>query len=340
MHVLTIERLNLPGLCSILQLALPNPKGEQQQAQAAVLLPRQLFLRLMPVHCLQKKEPVHVGTVAGQYGDSSALGQLLYHLAELQGEDHIQVKAKVVPGSPHPEAVKAAGYTKARQAKPSPEAGMHAVVDIFLLEKGVLCDGQDVSQMTKKKQGRGKTIGGEGRVSDTWQANSRHIAPVLNWLLLTEGIQIGPDCDGLLNFCDTTTSLSTSETPRQAESAPMAGDSEGASSGLPATASAAGEPGGVTPSPGPSSAPVTVQQMLDSVALPDDAPTAMAPSALQTVPKQFQLQGLHWMLARERQGDALGRSGLNSLTCPHSVSPSFKVLSVVTTVSLGATSCY
>lgn len=288
---------------------------------------------------LQKKEPVHVGTVAGQYEDSSALGQLLYHLAELQGEDHIYVKAKVVPGPAHPEAVKAAGYTNTRQAKPSPAPGMHALVDIFLLEKGVLCDGQDVSQVTKKKQGRGKTMGGQGRVSDTWQANSRHIAPVLNWLLLTEGLQVGPDCDGLLNFCDTITSLSTSETPRQAESAPMAGDSEGASSGLPATASAEGEPGGVTHSPGPSSAPVTVQQMLDSVALPDDAPTAVAPSALKTVPKQFQLQGLHWMLARERQGDALGRSDPNSLTCLHRVSTSFKLLPVVTFASLDATSC-
>ena len=62
-----------------------------------------------------------------------------------------------------------------------------------------------------------------------------------------------------------------------------------------------------TPPPIATPARVTVQQILDSVALPDEARPAVAPSALRTIPKHFQLQGLQWMLAREQLGDALGR---------------------------------
>ena len=50
-----------------------------------------------------------------------------------------------------------------------------------------------------------------------------------------------------------------------------------------------------------------VHNMLDSVALPPDAQSASPPKKLKTHAKVFQLQGLHWMLERERKGDALGR---------------------------------
>ena len=37
-----------------------------------------------------------------------------------------------------------------------------------------------------------------------WMAQDQSMCAVLNWLLLTDptGIAIGPDSDGLLNFCD------------------------------------------------------------------------------------------------------------------------------------------
>lgn len=255
---------------------------------------------------LQKKDAVHVATVGRVPAANSALGQLLYHLVELQGEGHIEVKAKLAPGPAHPELVKAADFPE----PPVLNKPMHAVVDVFLLEKAILADGQDASQLKDKRHSRGGKV--HSKVPNTWHANARHMAPVLNWMLLTasEGLQIGPDSDGLLNFCDSTASLtSAASQPQPQPQAELLQDASEGTSGLLAAADHAAEDSqGPSDAQGQSgAAPVTVQQMLDSVALSDDAPRAVAPSALRTVPKQFQLQGLYWMLARERQGDALGR---------------------------------
>ncbi len=233
---------------------------------------------------------------------SSVLGQLLYHLVELRDEGHIELKAKLAPGPAHPELIKAADFPE----PPKLSKPMHAVVDVFLMEKAILANGQDASQLKDKQHSRGARL--HSKVSNTWHANARHMASVLNWMLLTasEGLQIGPDSDGLLNFCDSTASVSSTVSQPQAE---LLQDASEGTNGLLAVADHAAEDSqGPSHLQGPSgAAPVTVQQMLDSVALPDDAPRAVAPSTLRTVPKQFQLQGLYWMLARERQGDALGR---------------------------------
>ncbi len=290
-------------------MTCPRSRFQQPAALGSRLapLPRSCF-DLKACCRLQKKDHVHVATVGGNPGGNSALGRLCYHLAELQAAGHIDVKAKLLPGPAHPETVKAADLPESLALKKP----MHAVVDVFLLEKAVLANGQDLSQLVEHKaRGRGK----QGKPSHTWQANARHIAPVLNWMLLTDtvGLQIGPDSDGLLNFCDTSSSMGSTVSTAQAKSELLQDASEG-TSGLLAAADPAEDTSQGTSQSGaqPSTAvaaaaPVTVQQMLDSVALPDAAPTAVAPGALRTVPKQFQLQGLHWMLARERQGDALGR---------------------------------
>jgi len=259
---------------------------------------------------LQKKDAVHVATVGRIPTASSALGQLLYHLVELQDEGHIELKAKLAPGPAHPELIKAADFPE----PPVLNKPMHAVVDVFLLEKAILADGQDASQLKDKKHSRGSRL--HSKVSNTWHANARHMAPVLNWMLQTasEGLQIGPDSDGLLNFCDSTASVSSAVSQPQAEAELLQDASEGTNGLLAVADHAAEDSQGPSHAQGQSgAAPVTVQQMLDSVALPDDAPRAVAPSALRTVPKQFQLQGLYWMLARERQGDALGRLALISV---------------------------
>ena len=271
--------------------------------------------------CVQKKEAEHVATVGDMSKGVTAITRVCYHLAELQQGGHIELKAKLAQGPAHPEFIKLAetdacgeaGSNNGRAKKP-----MHAVVD-FLTEKAVVAGGEDPADVGVpiKSRGRGK----KSCHLNTWEVNSRHIAPVLNWLLLTdpEGIQIGPDSDGLVNFCDQAESIKFISAA-QAEEELQQEAAEG-SNVLLTTAAAAADVPSASAAAGPSKAPkskrspsegssheaVTVQQMLDSVALPDDAATAVAPGALRSIPKQFQLQGLQWMLDRERQGDALGR---------------------------------
>lgn len=73
------------------------------------------------------------------------------------------------------------------------------------------------------------------------------------------GLELGPDSDGLLN-----------QTPGGADNR---GDSE--------------------------TLPADLPSMLDSIALPNNAPEAECPGGLLTEPKRYQLQGLAWMMARE-----------------------------------------
>lgn len=281
---------------------------------------------------LQGRDHVHVATVGGDRSMQTSLGRLCHHLAELAEVVHIQLAARLVPGPAHPELIKAAAQPQSHKMP-----RLHAEVDIQLMEEAVLIGGEGLQELTEgKKKGRrsrGGTSGGNKRdnTAHSWTATARHMAPVLNWLMLADsGLQIGPDCDGLLNFCDEEPSGSSKvghgsaaegfrESSGSEAGRAQRGPSDGTADGQLGTAdgqlgTADGQmgtaDGQLDAGPGVSSAgraPMTVQQMLDSVALPDDAPTAVAPKCLRTVPKQFQLQGLHWMLARERQGDALGR---------------------------------
>ena len=259
---------------------------------------------------VQGNKCTHVATAGGDPEHHSSLGKLCSHLAELAEDDLIQLQAKLVSGPAHPEMIKAAALPDSHKI----QKPLHAEVDILLLKKAVL---------TKLAEGKkGKRRGASGRskkdsTAQSWSANARDIAPVLNWLMLADsaGLQIGPDCDGLLNFCDEEHNAVTAVKQNAAEGfngseGPEAGQAEqgpsdGAADGQQDPAE--GQLAAVTGASTEETAPMTVQQMLDSVALPDDAPLAVAPRCLHTVPKPFQLQGLHWMLARERQGDALGR---------------------------------
>ena len=282
--------------------------------------PEQTVTGVQQMHVsLQGKKVVHVATVGGDPEHNSSLGKLCFHLAELQADGHIQLTARLLPGPAHPEMVKAAALPDSHKIKTL----MHAEVDIHLLEKAVLVDGQDINELKHVVKARSR--GQQGQITHTWSANARHMASLLNWLMLadTAGLQIGPDCDGLLNFCDEPDSNSIA--PADKVASELAQDAAEGTNGLltvegssdeadvlPESSSAnghqkAGRGQAAAAEGGRKAAPVTVQQMLDSVALPDDSPAAIAPRALRTLPKHFQLQGLHWMLARERQGDALGR---------------------------------
>ena len=260
---------------------------------------------------MQGMKDVHVATVGGDPANHTSLGKLCSHLAELAEADHIRLTARLVPGPAHPEMIKAAALPDSHKI----QKPLHAEVDILLTEKAVLTNGRDIDELAevKKAKGRGK----KDNTAQSWAKNARDIAPVLNWLMLadTAGLQIGPDCDGLLNFCDQADSgIAASAALKQdgaegsegtqADKAEQ-GPSEGTANGQ--QQASEGQPGHASGGKIRKAAPMTVQQMLDSVALPDDAAVAVAPRCLRTVPKQFQLQGLHWMLARERQGDALGR---------------------------------
>ncbi len=51
-----------------------------------------------------------------------------------------------------------------------------------------------------------------------------------------------------------------------------------------------------------------LDSLLRAAQLPPSYLAAAIPEGVQSVPKLFQLQGLNWMLRREREGEALGRS--------------------------------
>lgn len=245
----------------------------------------------------------------------TSLGRLCYHLAELAEVVHIQLVARLFPGPAHPELIKAAAQPDSHKMP-----RLHAEVDIALMEEAVLIGGEGLQELTEgKKKGKSRGSTGRGKRNNSahsWTSTARHMAPVLNWLILADsGLEIGPDCDGLLNFCDEDPSSSKVHNQPAAEgcsdpNGPEAGRAQqGLSNGIAdgQQGTVDGELDAVAGVSSAERAPMTVQQMLDSVALPDNAPAAVAPKCLRTVPKQFQLQGLHWMLARERQGDALGR---------------------------------
>jgi E3 ubiquitin-protein ligase SHPRH len=93
-----------------------------------------------------------------------------------------------------------------------------------------------------------------------------------------EGIAVGPDCDGVLNFGDTPAA------ELAAADALAAGDAAVRAAALSVEALlAAGAPAAAAPAPAP------------------------RPAGLLTAPKRYQLAGLRWMLDRERLGDAVGR---------------------------------
>ena len=265
---------------------------------------------------MQGKKCVHVATVGGDPEHHSSLGKLCSHLAELAKDDHIQLQARLVLGPAHPAMIKAAALPDSHKI----QKPLHAEVDILLREKAVLTNGQGIDELAEGKKGKWKGASGRGKkdyTAQSWAANARDMAPVINWLMLADsaGLQIGPDCDGLLNFCDEGHSAAAAVKQDADEGSSGSegleagkaeqGPSDGAADGQKDTAE--GQLGATIGGGPEETASMTVQQMLDSVALPDAAPVAVAPRCLRTVPKQFQLQGLQWMLARERQGDALGR---------------------------------
>ncbi|KAK9805422.1 hypothetical protein WJX73_004034 [Symbiochloris irregularis] len=61
----------------------------------------------------------------------------------------------------------------------------------------------------------------------------------------------------------------------------------------------------------PSAEGRVIETILRAAALETDAPLAYPPASLSCVPKQFQLQGLDWMLKREETGDARGQGHLS-----------------------------
>ena len=139
------------------------------------------------------------------------------------------------------------------------------------------------------------------------------------------GLRIGPDCDGLLNFCDwdeLAAAMAAGGGGGDGGAAGAAGPSAGALAAAVAAAAAAAGPSGsrapkaaaapAAPPPGaaapwprpprplprlaaPPPAAFRVDALLSAGQLPDSFPHARIPSGVLTHPKAFQLQGLEWM---------------------------------------------
>ncbi|KXZ54387.1 hypothetical protein GPECTOR_5g465 [Gonium pectorale] len=116
------------------------------------------------------------------------------------------------------------------------------------------------------------------------------------------GLYIGPDCDGALNTGDAYTAGEAPPAAAATSSGAAAADGT-AATGASASAAVAGP----ARNGEGAEAARNLDAILDSIQ-PADLPQALPPAAVVTHPKPFQLQGLEWMLRRERRGDAVGRS--------------------------------
>lgn len=151
----------------------------------------------------------------------------------------------------------------------------HVKVEVRLTAKalGLLYQG-DADGTTKKGQAAGPILG-------FWRTNSNAMGILLSTLLCHgQGLTLGPDSDGMLNYCDAqeeelaeVDALSWQELRAQFNVSKL----------LAAVSPGKRQAGGK-----------------QSISAPK-------PVGLRTVPKNYQLSGLKWMLDREKKGDALQR---------------------------------
>ena len=131
----------------------------------------------------------------------------------------------------------------------------------------------------------GNTLSRSSGLLSFWNQNSRITPIIISTLLLHgHGLSIGPDSDGILNFCDA--------------------DAEEVEAVLAAT------PRELLPE-------FNVSRILSSVALNSRQKAATThnsfthPEKLLSEPKKYQFSGLQWSLDRERLGDAMQRGSLS-----------------------------
>lgn len=168
-----------------------------------------------------------------------------------------------------------------------------------------------------------------------------YMGVVLHHLLrYGRGLWVGPDSDGLLNFCDeqrpkltppsaphgvglVADGAAAGPSGKAGDDGAGAGPSTAAAAGaLTTTASAACGSSGASGSGQTAAATACtplqavtqipsgmrdVPSLLASVTQVEAMAEAPAPADIRSTPKHYQLQGLQWMLGRERDGDAVGR---------------------------------
>jgi E3 ubiquitin-protein ligase SHPRH len=159
----------------------------------------------------------------------------------------------------------------------------HARIQVSLVSDavaGVFWQDEESGDLGDQVEAPGRSTGQPRGTQATLKGWRRHgdaaAAVVVALLEHGEGLAIGPDCDGVLNFGDT---------PEGERSAALAAP------------------------PAALRAQFDVEAVLEAVA-PAAAPApsaAPAPAGLRSSPKHYQLTGLQWMLDRERRGDALRR---------------------------------
>lgn len=133
-----------------------------------------------------------------------------------------------------------------------------------------------------------KTNGTAGIPHSTWGPFERLMHAAIE---MPSGLTIGPDSDGLLNFCDK---------GRMRMDVPISRASSSSSSSPPADQKGVELPTSLTDFPSLMS---SISIVADDFAMR----SAKAPKGVKSKSHPFQLQGLQWMLDRERKEDACNR---------------------------------
>ena len=226
----------------------------------------------------------------GQEGGDEAAGPSRRAGAKFKGQRKAPIKAagatKGRQGAAAVTANRSAGSAEGDGAGPSsskpapppqPPQPTHVRVEIELTESVAYSDlwwkgetgglGEE-DQVAKGKRKRSM----KAQVGSKWAGAMGRVVAAL--LAHGRDLRLGPDCDGLLNFCDTSAeewaAVSAEDAPQRRRE-------------------------------------FDIDRLLSSVSLPPAAASAAPPAGLSAHPKHYQLQGLRWMLDRERRGDAAGR---------------------------------
>ncbi|KAK9861722.1 hypothetical protein WJX84_002580 [Apatococcus fuscideae] len=212
------------------------------------------------------------------------LGMGLIKLVNLRLE-HMEMGDEPGPDAPKlGRKGKSKAKAKTAVAEAAAKQPLFLQLEVHMATKALGCqepDGNIMSQDRKIKRSDVLT----GHAQTAWALLLHHMLANPDCTL-----RLGPDCDGALNYCD---DVESGMWKRLEQVKAAAAEKEAKSPKKQQRRNSAGP---------------RLHKLLDAVGVPENLPEAATPASLTCQPKSYQLQGLQWMLNRERLGDTLGRA--------------------------------